>query len=676
MSETEDRGKPGRIASSERTPLPERIPTVSARDPERRESDAQFRELMAHLVQVFWMDAADGGVLYISPAYESIWGRSADDLLAGRHTLLDLVHTDDRQRIVAAIAAQRHGRGIDEEFRIVRADGVTRWIWARTYPVRDEVGLVKRFAGIADDITARTLDAQHHNRLAAILENSGDVVVGITVDGAIIAWNHAAERQYGYAADEVMGKSISVLFAQDQMAEYARNMERVRKGDRVPSYDTIRQKKDGSLTHVAVSVVAIRSPDGDVIGASIIGHDITRLKTMEAQLIAGQKREVVGRLASGVAHDFNNILAVIIGYADLLLGSLPAGESMRGDVEEILRAGERGVGLTRQLLTFSRNQVEKRVVLDLNDVVNGLDRMLRQLVGEDIELTLDCDPGIRRVKADAGQLGQVLMNLVVNARDAMPDGGRLRISTSTRTHSNDGQINRPANGDHPAGDYAVLSVVDTGTGIPDDVRSHLFEPFFSTKPSTRGTGLGLATCQTIVTQSGGFIDVISKVGVGSTFSVYLPQAEEAIAESVVAPVDRELPLSDGAETLLLVEDEPSVRRLACTVLQARGYTVLSAANGQEGLRVAREHHGSPIQLVVTDVVMPVMGGRTMVAWLQTSFPDIRVLFTSGYTDDTIADLGVLEPGIDFLAKPYTPATLTEKVHELLASHTAAGRSVG
>ena len=676
MSKTEHRSKPGRVPSPERTPLPERIPTVSANDPERRESDAQFRELMAHLVQVFWMDAPDGGVLYISPAYESIWGRPAEDLLAGNHTLLDLVHPGDRERVVAAVAGQRDGHGIDEEFRIVRPDGGTRWIWARTYPVRDEFGVVKRFAGIADDITAQTLDAHHHHRLAAILENSGDVVVGIALDGAIIAWNHAAERQYGYAADEVMGRSISILFAPDQMAEYARNMESVRRGERRASYDTIRKKKDGSLTHVAVSVIAIRSPAGDVVGASIIGHDITRIKTMEAQLISGQKREVVGRLASGVAHDFNNILAVIIGYADLLLGSLPAGESRRDDVEEILRAGERGAGLTKQLLAFSRDQIENPVALDLNDVVNGLDRMLRQLVGEDIELTLDCDPAIGRVKADSGQLGQVLMNLVVNARDAMPEGGRLRVATRAHAHSKDAPISRRSSRDHPAGDYVVLSVVDTGTGITDDVRAHLFEPFFSTKPSSRGTGLGLATCQTIVAQSGGFIDVTSKVGEGTTFSVYLPQADDAISDVVATPVDRKATISHGTETLLLVEDEPSVRRLACTVLQARGYHVLTAANGQDGLRVAREHQGSPIELVITDVVMPVMGGRTMVAWLQTSFPDLRVLFTSGYTDDTVADLGVLDPGVDFLAKPYTPATLTDKVREMLESHSVVGRSVG
>jgi two-component system, cell cycle sensor histidine kinase and response regulator CckA len=664
MSKTENRGIPGRVPSSERTPLPERIPAISNPCPERRESDAQFRELMAHLVQVFWMDGKDGGVLYISPAYESIWGRPSEDLLAGRHALFDLVHADDRRRVSAAVAAQRQGHGLDEEFRIVRPDGETRWIWARTYPVRDDLGVVARFAGIADDITARRLEVQGHNRLATILEHSGGIIESINLKGTITGWNQAAERQYGYASADVLGKPISMLFAPDQTAEYTRLMSSVRKGERLASYDTTRQRKDGSLTHVSVSVVPIRALDGELIGASVLGHDITERKTMESQLIAAQKREIVGRMASGVAHDFNNILAVIIGFADLLLVALPPGEGPRDDVEEIRRAGERGAGLTRQLLAFSRNQSAQSVVLDLNDVVRGLDGILRQLVGDGIELTVDCDERIGRVKADVGQLGQVLMNLVANARDAMPDGGKLRVATSARAVGPNDAIQR-APRSHTADDYVVLSVIDTGTGIPDDVREHLFEPFFSTKPSTRGTGLGLSTCQTIVAQSGGFIDLISTLGKGTTFSVYLPCVDDVIAEAVAAPAVHEAAPAGGNETVLVVEDDVSVRRLACTVLRARGYNVLSAGDGQEGLSVVRQHQGPPIRLVVTDVVMPVMGGRTMVAWLQTSLPSLRVLFTSGYTDDTIAELGVLNEGVEFLAKPYTPTTLTKKVREML-----------
>jgi two-component system cell cycle sensor histidine kinase/response regulator CckA len=666
MSKTGHRGIPGRVPFPERTPLPEHIPAMSDPYPERRESDAQFRELMAHLVQVFWMDGKDGGVLYISPAYESIWGRPSEELLAGRHALFDLVHADDRQRMSAAVAAQRHGLGLDEEFRIVRPDGETRWIWARSYPVRDDLGVVARFAGIADDITARRLEVQGHNRLATILEHSGDIITSIGLTGTITGWNKAAERQYGYASAEVVGKPISIVFAPDQMAECARLMSSVRKGERVASHETSRQRKDGSLTHVAVSVVPVRALDGEVIGASLVGHDITERKAMESQLIAAQKREIVGRMASGLAHDFNNILAVIIGFADLLLAALPPGEGPRDDVAEIRRAGERGAGLTRQLLAFSRNQIAQFVVLDLNDVVRGLDGILRQLVGDGIELTVDCDERIGRVKADVGQLGQVLMNLVANARDAMPDGGTLRVETSARAVGPDDPINQASRG-RTAGDYVVLSVIDTGTGISDDVREHLFEPFFSTKPSTRGTGLGLSTSHTIVAQSGGFIDLISTLGKGTTFSVYLPCVDDVIAEAVAAPVVHEAPPAGGNETVLVVEDDASVRRLACTVLRARGYSVLSARDGQEGLTVAREHQGPPIRLVITDVVMPVMGGNTMVDWLQTSLPDLRVLFTSGYTDDTIADLGVLNDGVEFLAKPYTPTTLTKKVREMLES---------
>jgi CheY-like chemotaxis protein len=323
-------------------------------------------------------------------------------------------------------------------------------------------------------------------------------------------------------------------------------------------------------------------------------------------------------------------------------------------------ASERAVGLTRQLLVFSRHQKVRLVVLDLNDIVKDLDAMLRRLVDENIEMKVVPGTHSGRIKADAGYVGQVLMNLVVNARDAMPNGGKLTIATENVTL--DALDARTLPGAMP-GDYVMLSVSDTGIGMVDEVKGRLFEAFFTTKPQGKGTGLGLTTCHTIVEQSGGCIGVDSELGRGTTFRIYLPRIEQPL--DVAAGPIQTGPLPRGTETVLVVEDEPSVRHLATSVLEARGYTVLRAPNGQDALRVACEHKGAPIRLVITDVVMPLMGGKIMADWLKTTYPDLKILFTSGYTDDAISQHGVLDPGVAFLPKPYTPSTLTRKVREML-----------
>jgi signal transduction histidine kinase len=387
-------------------------------------------------------------------------------------------------------------------------------------------------------------------------------------------------------------------------------------------------------------------------------------KRLELQVIEAQKMEVIGQLASGVAHDFNNILAVIIGYCDLMMPDLDEGSRSHKCGLEIHHAADRAAGLTRQLLVFSRKQSVLPVVLDLNDVVKDLDKMLRRLVDENIELTLVPGPEIGRIKADAGRLGQVLMNLVVNARDAMPYGGKITIATSNVTVDEFHVLKH--DGSSP-GEFVMLSVTDTGTGMTDDVKAHLFEALFTTKPKGKGTGLGLATCQTIVQQSGGFIEVTSELGHGTAFQIYFPrvaQAMEIFAKPVAAS-----PPARGTETLLLVEDDPDVRHLACNILEAQGYHVLRASNGQDGLRVAREFTGGTIRLVITDVVMPVMSGKVMAEWLKTTYPGVKILFTSGYTDEGIMQHGVLEPGTAFLAKPYSPATLANKVRAVLDDQT-------
>jgi nitrogen-specific signal transduction histidine kinase/ActR/RegA family two-component response regulator len=385
-----------------------------------------------------------------------------------------------------------------------------------------------------------------------------------------------------------------------------------------------------------------------------------RYQQLETQLIGAQKMEVIGLLASGVAHDFNNILGVIMGYNDMIAARLGLDSPLREYIEESRHASERAAGLTRQLLIFSRKQTVQSAVLDLNDVVGKLDKMLRQLIDENIEMKIVPGECIGRVKADPGYVGQVVMNLVVNARDAMPHGGKLTIATSNVT------LDENYAGTHAnavAGDYVMLSVSDTGTGMTAEVKKHLFEPLFTTKPLGKGTGLGLATCQIIAQQFGGHIDVYSEVGKGTTFKIYFPQITGWLTP-VVWP-DQTGPFPRGTETVMVVEDEPALRQLACRLLMAQGYEVLPAGNGQEALEVVRNHRGAPIRLVITDVIMPLMDGKEMAERLTAADPSLAILYTSGYTDDAIIHHGVLAADVEFLPKPYTLATLSCKVRELL-----------
>jgi signal transduction histidine kinase len=385
----------------------------------------------------------------------------------------------------------------------------------------------------------------------------------------------------------------------------------------------------------------------------------TALRQSEEQLRQVQKIEAMGRLAAGVAHDFNNILTAITGHSELLIRQLDADDPRRKNAEQIEKAAYRAAGLTRQLLIFSRKQVIEPRVLDLNAVILDIKKMLRRLIGEDIEFCTSLDPAAGHIKADPGQIEQVIMNLAVNARDAMPTGGKLTVATANTALDKNCLKNFP---DMDAGNYVMLAVTDTGTGMSEEVKAHLFEPFFTTKPSGKGTGLGLATCFGIVKQNTGHINVQSELGSGTTFKIYFPQVQSALEPLRVR--NRPAAVAGGNETVLLVEDEPVVRELAVATLREKGYTVVEAVNGEEGLRLARQHDGK-IDLVLTDVVMPVMGGKEMADALRSSHPNTRVLFTSGYTEDALGHHGVLRPGILFLPKPYLTATLARKVREVL-----------
>ena len=383
------------------------------------------------------------------------------------------------------------------------------------------------------------------------------------------------------------------------------------------------------------------------------------LRESEERLLLSQKLEAVGQLAGGIAHDFNNLLTAILGYCQLSLRHLQERDPLRRNIEEIRKAGERAASLTRQLLAFSRKQVMQPLVFDLNSVIGDLEKMLRRLIGEDIELKTRLRPDLGNVKADPGQIEQVILNLVVNSRDAMPSGGKLTIETANCYLDEAYALQHIA---VVPGAYIMLAVSDTGVGMEEETRKHIFEPFFTTKEQGKGTGLGLATVYGIVKQSGGNIWVYSEVDKGSTFKIYLPRVDEEAEEYKRSDAVADSP--KGTETILLVEDDEMVRRLAREVLQTNGYQVLELDTGELAAMVCREHEGQ-VHLLLTDVVMPAISGPELANQLQSSYPDMRVLYMSGYTDDAIVRHGVLEPGTNFIEKPFTPEALARKVREVL-----------
>jgi len=469
------------------------------------------------------------------------------------------------------------------------------------------------------------------------------------------------QKMLGYTGEELSRMPFQDFTHPDDRARDINNYRQLMEGA-LKDYQLEKRyiRKDGQVVWTRISVSLARELAGRAGFAIKMVEDITERRNLEAKFIEAQKMEVIGQLAGGVAHDFNNILAVIMGYSDLTMQKLESDQELTANLETIRSAAERACALTRQLLIFSRRQTVQLAVLDLNDVLKDLDKMLRRLVDENIELAIVPGKDIGHVKANSGYIGQVLMNLVVNARDAMPNGGKLTIATNNATL--DENYARTHTGAR-AGAYAMFSVTDTGTGMTEEVKARLFEAFFTTKPKGKGTGLGLATCQTIIQQSGGQIDVYSELGKGTTFKIYFPQVDLPL--DVTIRPSQTGPLPRGTETLLVVEDDPSVRHLARNVLETQGYNVLSSSNGQDALHKVRDHQGPPIRLVVTDVIMPLMGGKVMAEWLKTANPELKILFTSGYTDEAITRQGVLETGVDFLPKPYTSATLVCKVREML-----------
>jgi PAS domain S-box-containing protein len=480
-----------------------------------------------------------------------------------------------------------------------------------------------------------------------------------TPQGEVLSVNRAVVRMLGYdSAADVMALDMARDVYADP-AERQRLLDRDTYTDR--QYDDVEatwKRKDGRPLTVQLSVRAVRNGDRQIEYYETFVRDVTDQRRLQQQLLQSQKMEAVGRLAGGIAHDFNNLLTVITSYSELLLEDLQTDDPKRGDVEQVRKAADGAAALTRQLLAFSRQQVVELRVVSVNAVVDGLQKILRRVLGEDVALATSPAPELGAVRADVGQLEQVLMNLAVNARDAMPTGGKLTIETGNIDH--DPEFAR-GQGAAAVRQFVMLAVTDTGVGMDEATKARIFEPFFTTKAPGKGTGLGLATVYGIVQQSGGFIWVYSEPGRGTTFKIYLPRVDAA-AEGVAAAALP--PVAGGTETVLLAEDAAAVRAVGKQVLERQGYTVLEAPDGEVALHLAQRHSG-PIHLLLTDVVMPGMSGRQLADQLARTRPDTRVLFASGYTDDAVVRHGVLEEGTPYLQKPFTPESLARKVREVL-----------
>lgn len=471
--------------------------------------------------------------------------------------------------------------------------------------------------------------------------------------------NQAICEMLGYAEEELIGLGVTDIHPKESLDYVLAEFEAQARGDRLLAPNIPCLRKDGSVIFADIQTTSAVI-DGLECNVGFF-TDVTKRRQIEAELRQAQKMEAIGTLAGGVAHDFNNILTTIIGNADLMLMTVDKDESLRKGIEDIKIAGKRAAALTRQLLAFSRKQIIQPKILDLNKLLAGIEKMLVRLIGEDIEILMIPESALWKIEIDPGQMEQVIMNLVVNAKDAMPIGGKLTIETSNMDldenyFSDHGIVEK-----HP-GSYVVLAVSDTGIGMDKGIQEHIFDPFYTTKEKGKGTGLGLSTIYGIVKQNNGFIWVYSEPGQGTTFKIYLPKVKGDVKEEEIeqTPVEN----LSGSETVLIVEDDDSLRKLTRTILKQKGYKILEAENGEDALRIGEEHEGR-IDLMITDVVMPKMNGKETAERLQPLYPQMKVIYMSGYTDDSIVHRGVLAPRLNFLEKPFSLEGLARKVREVL-----------
>ncbi|MDB6172174.1 MAG: domain S-box protein [Chthoniobacteraceae bacterium] len=634
------------------------ITTRKAEQEARRRAEAKYRDIFEYAVDGIFQSSPEGRFIDVNPALARMYGyESVEDVLLTVHDIATQVYVNPAQRLEFIERVGRYGIVAGFEVEIYRKDGTTFWISESARAVRDFHGRIIHYEGTLKDISERKrTEDELYIRDRAIHELGLGVLMSdpSKPDRPAIYVNPAFCQLTGYSAEEVLGRNCRFLQGADTDPAVIEVLRRAVREERTCSVELVNYRKDGTKFWNALSISPVHDANGKLVRFIGVQTDVTAVKLLQEQYQQSQKMEAFGQLAGGVAHDFNNLLTVILGYSNMLLTTLSSESRIFRAIEQIENAGQRAAGLTRQLLAFSRKQTLQPQLLDLDAVVTDVQKMLQRLIGEHIGLQTRSGAGLWTVRADRGQIEQVILNLTVNARDAMPEGGTISIETDNCTLGAD-KI------DPPPGDYVVMKLSDTGTGMSDQVKDHLFEPFFTTKEQGKGTGLGLATCYGIIEQSGGHIMVESQLGSGTSFSVYLPRVASTI---VPAPQEIRRPeLPRGSETILVVEDDAAVREMTTRLLQRLGYNVLEAMHGGDAQELIRNVSTARIDLVLTDVVMPNMGGKALADWLGAEHSEIKVIFTSGYIDDSLLREDL--QNVRFLQKPASPAVLATTIRKVL-----------
>ncbi|MDO8142113.1 MAG: PAS domain-containing protein [Candidatus Brocadiales bacterium] len=635
-----------------------------------RRNEEQFRQLAEYIPECFWTITPDGHeIIYVSPAYEKIWGRTCKSLYENPTDWIKAVHPDDQMRIQASfLELMKHGN-FDEVYRIVRPDGTIRWVYDRAFPIKDTSGNICRVVGIAEDITERKRIEDQLRKLSSVVEQSSTTIVITDTYGNIQYINPKFTQLTGYTLEEAVGKNPRILKSGKTPHEvYKQLWDAITAGGEWQG-EFCNKKKNGEFYWELAHISPLRNSEGAITNFIAFKDDITERKQIEAeqeklreQLFRSQNLASVGKLAGGVAHNFNNLLTVIMGYASLLNMEIEGNNPFKDYTQKIIKTSQTAADLTQALLAFSRKQPITQKPVNINEIIRQSESLLSQLIREDITLTTILSRENAIVMADVGQIEQVLMNLVTNARDAMPNGGNLTIHTDIM-EMDDAFINLHGYG--IMGKYVYIAVTDTGTGMDENTKLRVFEPFFTTKEVGRGTGLGLSSVYGIVKQHSGYIHVDSEPGKGATFNIYLPviELEAEREEGEEAKIHAPLP-KGGADTVLLAEDDAVVRELIRMVFERADYRVIEAVDGEDALVKFTEHKDS-VKLLVSDLIMPKKNGKEVYEAIRKVAPDMKVLFITGYDDDVISKIDIQKEKFDYIIKPVLPVELLEKVREVL-----------
>ncbi len=665
----------GRVAERTRD-LQESNRALKTEVSEHERAEEMLRQSEQHLrVQTTALDAAantvvitdkDGNILWVNAAFTTLTGYTAQEVLGKNSSVLKCGKLDDalHRNLWQTISSGKVWNG---ELTNRRKDGSLYVEEVTITPLLNAHGAIERYIAVEQDITewrqAENLARESENRYRSIFDNAHDAIFTIAPDGTFTSMNPAVEAIGGILRADWIGKSFLPMVHPDDVPLAQKMLSRVMRGESAPVHELRGNPNLKRPAILEITLAARKEESGKITSILGIGRDITERKHLEAKLFQSQKLETIGKLAGGVAHEFNSILTAILGQSEMLLADLPPGSPCSENAAQISQAASRAAALTRQLLAYGRKQFLKPETLDLNKVIAGMEGVFQLLVGGHVATQIVPAPNLPAVNADAGQIEQVIMNVVMNAREAMPNGGKLTLETASVS------IDEESVGRYPElkpGDYVVLAITDTGAGMSEQVKARLFEPFFTTKAVGQGTGLGLSTCYGILKQTGGHISVYSESGRGTTFKIYLPQIEH----QAKAPAERPAPLAlpQGTETILLVEDDPALREMAGALLTRLGYKVFAAANGVEAMNLKQQRNVGHIDLLFTDVVMPHMSGKELADRVRSSHPHTRILFTSAYTEIANIQQGVLDQGAALLQKPYTPAALAQKLREILSAN--------